>query len=169
MVQNQKTNKSQKWHMRFGHLSEKGLQELVKQGLVDCDQAKLEFCKDCIYGKQHIVKFHLSKYKSKGTLEYIHSDLWGQAIALSYGGNKFFLTFIDDFSRKVWVYLLKSKDQTFEKFKEWKSLVETQTGRRIKTLRTDNGLEYLSDSFKKFCASHGIERHRAVRHTPQQN
>ena len=139
--------------MRLGHLSEKGLQKLAKQGLVDCDQAKLEFCKHCIYGKQHRVKFHLSKYKSKGTLEYIPSYLWGSARILSHGGNKFFLTFIDDFLRKVWVYLLKSKDQTFEKFKEWKSLVETQIGKKIKTLRTDNDLEYLSDSFKKFCAS----------------
>ena len=111
--------------MRLGHLSEKGLQELAKQGLLDCDQTKLEFCKHCFYGKQYRVKFHMSKYKSKGTLEYIHSGLWGLAKTLAHGGNKFFLTFIDDFSRKVWVYLLKSKDQTFEKFKEWKSLVET--------------------------------------------
>ena len=74
VVHNQKTSKSQKWHMRLGHLSEKGLQKLAKQGLVDCDQAKLEFCEHCIYGKQHRVKFHLSKYKSKRTLEYIYSN-----------------------------------------------------------------------------------------------
>ena len=84
-------------------------------------------------------------------------------------GNKFFLSLIDDFSRKVWIYLLKCKDETVVKFKEWKSLVESQRSKKIKVLRTDNGLEFWNEDFNYLCSSSGIERHRTVRKTPQQN
>ncbi|KAK0596509.1 hypothetical protein LWI29_016370 [Acer saccharum] len=67
------------------------------------------------------------------------------------------------------MYLLKSKDQAFESFKAWKRLVENQTSKKLKILRTDNGLEFCNENFNKFCEEHGIVRHRTVRHTPQQN
>lgn len=57
----------------------------------------------------------------------------------------------------------------FEKFKEWKSLVENQTGKKIKKLKTDNGLEFCNQQFGSYCANEGISRHRTVRLTPQQN
>ena len=82
------------------------------------------------------------------------------------GEAKYFMTMVDDFSRKVWVYLLKSKDEAFETFKTWKQLVENKTKKKIKVLRTDNGLEYLSDQFNKFCSNEGIIRHRTVASTP---
>ncbi|KAH9767149.1 hypothetical protein KPL71_011170 [Citrus sinensis] len=65
--------------------------------------------------------------------------------------------------------LAKTKDQVFGKFKDWKALVENQTGKKVKKLRTDNGLEYCNQMFDDFCASEGIGRHRIVRMTPQQN
>lgn len=65
----------------------------------------------------------------------------------SHSEARYFLYFIDDFSRKVWVYILKSKDKSFAKFKEWKALIETYTGRKIKRLITDNGLEFCSEEF----------------------
>ena len=65
--------------------------------------------------------------------------------------------------------MLKQKSEALEKFKEWLTLVENQTGKKIKRLRTDNGLEYCSNEFDKFCKSKGIARHNIVRHTPQQN
>ncbi|TXG70632.1 hypothetical protein EZV62_005567 [Acer yangbiense] len=74
-----------------------------------------------------------------------------------------------DYTRKVWVYLLKSKDLAFESFKAWKQLVENQTSKKVKVLRTDNGLKFCKEEFNKFCCDHGIERHRTVRYTPQQN
>ena len=85
---------------------------------------------------------------------------------MSLGGNSYFLSIIDDYSKRVWVYVLKHKDQVFGKFKEWKSLVENQTGLKVKKLRTDNGLEFCSQEFDRFCADHGIARHRTVRLTP---
>ena len=79
------------------------------------------------------------------------------------------LTFIDDFSRKVWVFFLKNKSDVFGRFKKSKTLVENQTGKKIKRLKTDNGLEFCSGEFNEFCEQHGIARHRKVAKTPQQN
>lgn len=65
--------------------------------------------------------------------------------------------------------MLKTKAETFEKFKNWKILVEKQTDRKLKCLRTDNGLEFLNYEFKSFCEKEGIKRHLTVKGTPQQN
>ena len=81
----------------------------------------------------------------------------------------YFLSLIDDFSRKVWTYPLKSKDQAFECFKNWKVKVETQTERKVQFLRTDNGPEFLSNNVNFLCNEFGISRHRTVAYTPQQN
>ena len=64
---------------------------------------------------------------------------------------------------------MKHKNQAFKCFKQWKLLVENQTGRHVKLLRTNNGLEYLSEEFNEFCKDNGIRRHKTVRLTPQQN
>nr|XP_048330713.1 uncharacterized protein LOC125422662 [Ziziphus jujuba var. spinosa] len=70
---------------------------------------------------------------------------------------------------KVWLILLKSKDEAFSKFQEWKLLVEKQVNRSVKALRTDNGLEFCNKEFNNFCKTQGILRHRTIKHTPQQN
>ena len=67
----------------------------------------------------------------------------------SIGGGKYLLTFIDDFSKKVWVYILKFKDETFACFRQWKAMVETQIERKVKYLRSDNGTEFRSGEFEK--------------------
>ena len=87
----------------------------------------------------------------------------------SLGGTRYFLTLIDDYSRKLWIYFLKNKSETFLKFKEWKILVETQVGKKWKKLRTDNGLEFLSNDFNSFYQKEGIVTYRTVIYTPQQN
>lgn len=65
--------------------------------------------------------------------------------------------------------MLKSKDEVFDRFIEWKNFVENQTGKKLKCLRTDNGLEFLNDKFASLCKSAGINRHLTVAGTPQQN
>src|SRR5688572_12242740 len=72
-------------------------------------------------------------------------------------------------AKKVWVYFLKKKSDVFVTFKQWKALVEKQTGKKIKRLRTSNGLEFFDGDFNKFCKDEGIVRHLTVRGTPQQN
>ena len=130
---------------------------------------KLDFCEQCVLGKQKRVKFGTVIHNTEGILDYIHTDVWGPTKTASLGGKHYFVTFVDDFSRRFWVYTLKFKDELFETFLVWKKMVENQTWRKIKVLRSDNGTEYRNDQFSIFCKKEGISRHFTVRDTPQQN
>ena len=87
----------------------------------------------------------------------------------SLSSSRYFLSFTDDFSRISWIYFLKTKNQVFENFKEWKLMIEKQTDKKVKYLRTDNGLEFCGELFNNFCRQSGITRHKTVTYTPQQN
>ena len=67
------------------------------------------------------------------------------------------------------MFIIKHKSEAFKIFKQWKTVVENQTGKKIKRLRTDNGLEFCSSKFNEFCKNEGISRHHIVRNTPQQH
>ena len=123
-----KVNNTVLWHNRLGHMSEKGMHILHKHGyLLDDDvNLPLPFCDTCIKGKQHKVSFPVSvpTCSSTNVLEYLHADVWGPASVTTYGGYSYFLSIVDDCSRKVWVFLLKHKSDVFVKFQDWKKLVE---------------------------------------------
>lgn len=159
------------WHQRLGHMSEKGMKIMHSQGkLPGLQSIEIDMCEDCILGKQKRVSFQTSgRTPKKERLELVHSDVWGPTTVSSIGGKHYFVTFIDDHSRKVWVYFLKHKSEVFEAFKRWKAMVENETGLKIKKLRTDNGGEYEDTKFKKFCYEHGIRMERTVPGTPQHN
>ena len=133
--------------------------------------ARLIFCQYCILSKQHRLAFKVAIHKSKDVLEYVQSDLWGSARVSTHCGNKYFLSLIDDYSRKVWLYLLKTKDEhiVLTKVKKWNGLVENQTNKKVKVLRIDNGLEFCNEEFEMFCKNQGILRHKTVRNTPKPN
>ncbi|GJZ72093.1 retrotransposon protein, putative, ty1-copia subclass, partial [Tanacetum coccineum] len=90
----------------------------------------------------HISEARLQVLEKLGLFGKKSLDLWGPSQVESLGGKSYFLSVVDDYSRRVWVYILKFKHEAFGKFKEWKQLVENQTGRTVKKLRTDNGLEF---------------------------
>jgi len=145
---NMKPERAEVWHRRLGHMSVQGMTELNKQGVLKVTGlSDFQLCENCVLGKSHRLKFPKAIHNTKGTLDYIHSDLWGSPnVPHSLSKCQYFITFIDDFSRKVWIYFLKTKDEAFSKFLEWKALVETQTERKIKRLRTDNGLEFCNEA-----------------------
>jgi transposase InsO family protein len=87
----------------------------------------------------------------------------------SISGYVYYVSFIDDSSRKTWVYLLKSKDEVFSKFKEFKALIENLSERKIKILRLDNGGEYTSKEFVNYYKDVGIKRDLTTTYNPQQN
>ena len=87
----------------------------------------------------------------------------------SLSGCNYLLTVFDEFSRKVSCYFIKHKNEVFNVFLEWKKMIEKKTGSRIKTLRTDNGLEFVDNKFFQYCVSEGIVRHRTYAERPQQN
>ena len=80
-----------------------------------------------------------------------------------------YVSFIDDFSRKTWVYFINKKDEVFIKFKEFKALIENHTKKKIKTLRPDNGEEFTSNEFKELCQESRIKRELFTPYNPQQN
>lgn len=102
-------------------------------------------------------------------MELVHTDVNGPFPTGSLAGSKYFLTIIDDCSKKIFAYTIKSKSEVFEKFEEFKNFAENQTGKRIKAVRSDNGGEYDSKRFDKFAKENGIELQRTIPYTPQQN
>jgi hypothetical protein len=126
-------------------------------------------CKGCALGKNIKKAFPSSENRSKGILDLIHSDVCGPMPANSLGGSLYYVTFIDDFSRKTWLYLLKTKDEVFGKFQEFKVEVDNLTDKKIKIRRSDNGGEYTSKELVAFCKEDGIRRELIAFHNPQQN
>ena len=88
---------------------------------------------------------------------------------MSKGGTCFFLTFVDDFSKKVWVHFLAHKSEVFLRFKTWRAKVENHTGRKIKVLWTDNEPEFRNSEVDQFCDEHEIQCHFMMKKTPQKN
>ena len=169
-VQGDKSDLFSLWHMRLGHVGEKTLQGLIKQGcLKGAKPGKIEFCEHCVFGKQTKVKFGSTINQTKGILDYVHSDAWGPAKNASLGGKSWFVSCIDDYSRRSWIYMMKRKDEVLDIFLEWKNMVENKTRKKIKILRSDNGGEYTSDPFFKVCKKEEITWQFNVRHSPQQN
>eukprot|EP00253_Pinus_taeda_P032579 PITA_32579 len=84
-------------------------------------------------------------------------------------GAEYFVTFIDDYSRKTWIYFLKTKDEVFGRFKEFKVLVKNLTGKKIKVLHSGNGGEYVDNDFTDFCAREGIRREWTIPYNLEQN
>ena len=138
-------DKSWLWHLRYNHLSFSTLSKICKdhmvRGIPNISKQD-QVCESCVFGKHHRDPFPKEKaWRAKNPLELVHSDLCGPMRTNSLGGNRYFLTFIDDYSRKMWIYFLKEKSQVFEVFKNFKALVEKQSGFSIKTLRSDRGGE----------------------------
>ena len=164
-------DKTMLWHSRLGHMSEKGLQLLAKKEMLKAeDIAVLKDCEHCVLGKFHKLSYKKGKHTSTERLEYVHSDLRGSPnVTPSLSKCQYYISFVDDYSRKVWVYFLRTKDEAFSKFVEWKAFVENQSGKKLKTLRTDNGLEYCNRVFDYHYKTNGIMRHKTCPYTPQHN
>ena len=148
-----------KWHFRFGHLNFGGLTKLVEKEMV-LGLPKMEFekkfCEDCVIGKQARTSFPRgSEYRANEQLGLIHIDLCGPITPESFSGKRYFISFIDDFSRKAWVYFLKEKSEAFEIFKKFKVMVEKETSRAIKAIRSDRGGEFTSNEFNKYREEYG--------------
>ena len=127
-------------------------------------------CEGCIEGKQQRLPFSVEGATlATKPLEIVHFDVCGPMKTTSMGAAKYFVTFIDDFSRKVWLYPIKAKSECFNKFKEFKALVEKQSEKKIKVFHSDNGDEFMSNQFKEFLKKEGFARQTLPPYTPQQN
>jgi hypothetical protein len=124
------------WHRRIAHINYKALPYVSKvvTGLPELKVDHEGVCKGCAQGKIMKNPFPKSDNKTDGILEIVHSDVCGPIPSTSLSGYVYYVTFIDDYSCKTWVYFLKLKDEVFEKFKEFKALVENLSEKKIKIL-----------------------------------
>ncbi|CAH9068398.1 unnamed protein product [Cuscuta epithymum] len=155
------------WHARLGHVSDSYINLLRDRGLISSGKKlTLEKCDICVESKQ-TKKSCPTTHRESELLELIHTDLGDLKNTMTRGGNKFYVTFIDDFSRYTKVYLLKSKDEAFDKFLVYKSEVENQLNKKIKRVRSDRGGEYIL--INDFCEREGIIHEITPPYSPESN
>ena len=161
------------WHCRYEHLSYKGLRTLqykeMMRGLPHLN-ASFKVCIDCMVGKKH--RDAISKkslWRASQRLQLVHSDIFGPIKLVSDSKKRYFISFTDDYSRKMWIYFLVEKSEAFITFKNYKNLVEKEMGAFIRCLHTDRGGEFMSLEFNNFCRVNGISRQLTAAFTPQQN
>lgn len=161
------------WHKRLGHTGYSNLKMMQSKEMViglPKFSVNKEACESCILSKHNQDSF-LKKLETRATqkLELIYSDVCGPMQNISMSGRRYIFIFIDDITRMVWVYFLMAKSDALATFKRFKNLVENQSGLKIKKLRTDRGIEYISGEFIKLLEESGIERQLTAEYSPQQN
>ena len=170
-ISSTKQREADLWHQHFGHINEQQLQDIARNELVIgakmLNKLKLNFCQGCVEGKMHRLPF-----KSVGEirrLELVHSDVCGPMPTESIGGCKYFMTFIDDYSRCCSVYFMRHKSEVLDKFKELESATISGGALKIGTLRSDNGGEYVSGDFKMYLQNNMVHHELTVPYSPEQN
>jgi hypothetical protein len=166
------------WHRRFCHIGQDRWKQLVSGKLVrdllvhnsPPSTPFPQLCEPCLAGKQHRSPFpHAASNRRTQPLELVHSDLHGPVSVQTPQGFRYWISFVDDYSRYRNVYLLHKKSDAFLAFKEFKAFAEKQTGFPLKALRDDKGGEYMSKEMDDFLKAHGIAREHTTTATPQQN
>lgn len=150
------------WHRRLGHIGHQNLLK-TKNGRVDGvkfgdNGNEIKYCET----NTTTVRW------TTNILQLIYSDVMGPMETQSLGGAKYIVTFVDDYSKKVHVQFMRGKNEVFQKL-DFEALVENQTCKKIKILRSDNGKEYVSNEFEFFCNNNGIRHELSTPYTPQQN
>lgn len=170
-------NSSTLWHRRLGHISINRIKRLVKDGVLNTlDFTDFNTCVDCIKGKHTSKSKKTSVHRSSELLEIIHTDICSPD--MDSHGQKYFISFIDDYSRYMYLYLLHNKSEALDVFKIFKAEVEKQCNKQIKIVRSDRGGEYYGrytedgqapGPFAKFLQENGIVAQYTMPGTPEQN
>ena len=96
-------------------------------------------CETCVLGKSHRSTYSPSKFKSTIPFELIHSDVWGPSKESTISRMRYYVSFIDDYTRLSWIVLLKTKNEVFPAFQTFYTTVKTQYNATIRVLRSNNG------------------------------
>ncbi|KAJ9544451.1 hypothetical protein OSB04_024158 [Centaurea solstitialis] len=130
------------WHKHLGHISKQRIQRLVDERILNwIDLTNFQVCVECIKGKQANAR-RLGSNRAIDVLELIYTDICGPFPTASWNGQRYFITFIDDYSRYGYLYLIHEKSQSLDVFKDFKAEVELQLGKKIKAVRSNRGGEY---------------------------
>lgn len=164
-------NPCELWHKRYDHLHYRALLALKQMvsGIINVQVEHEEVCKGCALGKNVKNIFLSNESRSKEILDLTLSYVCGPMLVKSLAGSLYYVAFIDDFSRKTWIYFMKTKDEVFDKFREFKVEVENLKGKKIKILRSYNGGEYTSEEIVSICQEVEIKRELIFPYNLQQN
>lgn len=153
------------WHARFGHASP---QRLVSLNLDNFTlQVKDFLCTTCDFNKLTRNSSRDSPDRESICLRLVHTDIWGPYHVRSLGGNRYFISFIDDCSRKSWIECLRSRDQIFQVIKQWQAIVELESDAKVVRFRCDNAKEYIKS--ERLIKTEGIQMEYTSTYTPEQN
>ena len=162
------------WHRRLGHANMRLIQSLASKELVrNLPNLKYDqhFCEACKIGKQtHASHKAKNIVSTTRCLELLHMDLFGPSAVQSYGGNRYTLVIVDDYSRYTWTRFLGDKTEAFDKFEVFSKMIQNKLGCSIVSIRTDHGREFDNEiQFGKYCDSNGISHNFSSPRTPQSN
>ncbi|GJS28122.1 retrovirus-related pol polyprotein from transposon TNT 1-94 [Tanacetum coccineum] len=162
------------WHRRLGHANMRLIQSLASKELVrNLPKLKFDqhFCDACKIGKQaHVSHKAKNIVSTTRCLELLHMDLFGPSAVRSYGGNRYTLVIVDDYSRYTWTRFLKDKTEAFDQFEIFSKKIQNQLGCTIVSIRTDHGREFDNEvQFGEFCNANGITHNFSAPRTPQSN
>ena len=163
-----KTDNFLLWHSRLGHSAGTVVHKVLQFCRIPFDKNKISMiCIACCLGKHHQLPFALSTSVYSEPLERIYSDIWGPSPMSSSSGARYYITFMDAFSKHTWFYLLNQKSQALSTFVQFKTLVENQLGKKIKAIQTDNAKEFLA--FSNYLNECGIFHRLTCPYTHEQN
>jgi hypothetical protein len=148
-----------KWHQILRHIREKGLRLLQGKGMVEgMSNCSLDFYfyKHCVYGKQNQVRLPFGAMRVEGILKLVHGDVFRPVSVPSLGKYVYYVSFIDELLKNTWIYFLGKKYEVFDRFKEFKALVDNQIEKIIKVMRTYNGREFYRNEFEELSKKCGI-------------
>ncbi|CAI7804243.1 unnamed protein product [Closterium sp. NIES-53] len=163
------------WHERLCHINIPMLQKLVKDGSLKGLEVKgaakeIGSCPTCLETKFTKFSFSSGTGPAKAPLALVHMDVVGPTRAPSLSGSRYYLTIVDDHTRAVWVYPLKTKGEVAAAvLKEWMPRAQRESGHKVKVIRTDNGGEFIGADFEAVLKEKGIQHQLTVPYNPQQN
>ena len=157
------------WHVRLGHASSSRVKQLASRGLLGSVSTENFDCVSCQLGKQTALPFNTSESISTDIFGLIHSDVWGPSSFSSIGGSRYFVVFVDDYSRYSWIFNMKNRSKLLQVYSNFVKMVETQFSKRIKIFRSDNALEYTQYVFQTILHSYGTVHQLTCPGTSQQN
>ncbi|GBP19524.1 Retrovirus-related Pol polyprotein from transposon TNT 1-94 [Eumeta japonica] len=158
-----------KWHQKLAHQNFNYVKKVLKKNNIVVKQTNVPQCESCLKGKIHRLPFMKSESVSTKTCELIHGDTCGPMEEESIGGSRYFVVLKDDYSNFRTVYLVKTKDEIKHCLEDFLNRAENVTGNKVKTFRTDNGLEFINKEVKEMCSKKGIIHQTTVYYTPEQN